>query len=49
MQFTLYRTFGYVYGKSTVFLWRLVGGGLLTLLPAMLVTLKARARMGGVV
>ncbi len=40
MQWTLYHTFGYVYGKSTQFLWKAVGAGLMTIIPAMTYTLK---------
>ena len=38
--YTLYHTFGYVFGKSTMLLWKMLGGGLMTLLPAMTFTLK---------
>ena len=40
LQYTLYHTFGYVYGKSTQFLWKAIGGGLMSLVPAMTYTLK---------
>lgn len=36
----------YVYGKSTQMLWKAVGLGLMTLLPAMTYTLKVRGRAG---
>ena len=39
--YTLYHTLGYVFGKSTLLLWKLLGGGLMTLLPAITYTLKA--------
>lgn len=41
-QYTLYHTLGYVYGQSTLLAWRAVGGGLLTVLPALTYTLKVR-------
>jgi hypothetical protein len=41
LQWTLYHTFGYVYGKSTMLVWKAVGAGLMTVLPAMAYTLKA--------
>ncbi len=40
LQYTLYHTFGYAYGKSTYLAWKAVGGGLMTVLPAITYTLK---------
>ncbi|PRW20778.1 Meiotic nuclear division 1 [Chlorella sorokiniana] len=40
---TLYHTFGYVYGKSTAMVWKGIGAGLMTILPAMTFTLKDKA------
>lgn len=43
-RWTLYHTFGYDYGASTHYLWRLIGGGALcTLLPCTLMALKHKA------
>lgn len=43
---TLMHTFGYAYGKSTAMVWKGVGGGLMTILPAMTYTLKDKAENG---
>jgi hypothetical protein len=40
LQYTLYHALGYVYGKSTLCVWRAVGWGLATLAPAITYTLK---------
>ncbi|GAB4819414.1 hypothetical protein N2152v2_006460 [Parachlorella kessleri] len=42
-KYILYHTFGYVYGKSTQFLWKAIGGGLMSVVPAMTYTLKDKA------
>lgn len=42
-QWTLYGAFSYAYGKSTYMVWKAVGAGLLTVLPAITYTLKAGA------
>ncbi|KAI7838055.1 hypothetical protein COHA_008138 [Chlorella ohadii] len=40
---TLYHTFGYIYGKSTAMVWKGIGAGLVTILPAITYTLKDKA------
>lgn len=42
-KWTLYGAFSYAYGKSTYMVWKAVGAGLLTVLPAITYTLKDKA------
>lgn len=49
-RWSLYHTFGYDYGSSTHYMWRLIGlGALMTIMPSVLMALKHKAdiqRMG---
>lgn len=49
LQSTLFHTLGYDYGVSTELVWKMVGAGLMTLLPGIAYTLKARRRRRAVV
>ena len=49
LQYTLHHTFGYAYGKSTAMAWRAVGGGLMTVLPALTYTLKVSTAVAAAV
>jgi len=42
-KFTMFHGFGYVYGKSTIMLWRAIGGGHLSLMTALCYTLREKA------
>lgn len=44
LQTTLFHVLGYVYGKSTAMVWKGIGAGLLTVLPAISWTLKVGGR-----
>ncbi|KAL6771398.1 hypothetical protein ACKKBG_A26210 [Auxenochlorella protothecoides x Auxenochlorella symbiontica] len=45
-QTSLYHTLGYVYGASTLLPWKLFGVGMLTIAPAVTLTLKDKAEAG---
>lgn len=42
-KFTMFHTFGYVYGKSTTMLWRALGVADMTLMPAITYTLREKS------
>lgn len=45
-KYTMYHGFGYVYGTSTIMLWRAIGGGHISLLTGLCYTLKEKADDG---